>query len=74
MNGPPDLFGPLKVSEVSLAQKIEELEREIKVRRRVYPRWVQSGRIDTATAHGRITVLQAILRDYRAQARTHDRE
>lgn len=44
--------------------KVAELQREVSLRRRVYPRWVAAGRLTQADADKRIAVLQAILDDY----------
>lgn len=40
------------------------IEREIKMRRRVYTRWVQDGRMSQAKADEEIAVMEAILADY----------
>lgn len=49
---------------VTYDMKRAALEREIKMRRRVYPRWVQDGRMSQAKADEEIAVMQAILADY----------
>lgn len=48
-------------------QKRSCLEREIKMRRRVYPRWVADGRMTQAKADEEIAVMEAILADYPPQ-------
>lgn len=45
-------------------EKRQCLEREIRMRRRVYPRWVKDGRMTQAQADREIDVMTAILRDY----------
>lgn len=45
-------------------QKRAALEREIKMRRRVYPRWVADGRMSQAKADEEISIMEAILADY----------
>lgn len=45
-------------------QKRAAIEREIKMRKRVYPRWVQDGRMSQAKADEEIAVMEAILADY----------
>lgn len=67
-----DLFGRPAASGVQLREKIAELKREIKVRKRVYPRWVQTGKLDGPLADYRITVLRAILKDYENQLGSKD--
>lgn len=49
---------------ISYDQKRACLERELKMRRRVYPRWVQDGRMSQAKADEEIAVMKAILADY----------
>lgn len=48
-------------------QKRAAIEREIKMRRRVYPRWVENGRMTVEQADHEIAVMEAILRDYPPQ-------
>lgn len=38
---------------------IKELDRELKVRKRVYPRWTETGKITKGTAEGRIRKQEA---------------
>ncbi len=46
---------------VSLAQQIEEVELELKFRREVYPRLIESGKKKRSTATYQITRLEAVL-------------
>lgn len=52
------------MSDVTHEEKRACLEREIKMRRRVYPRWVQSGKMTQAQSDREIAVMEAILADY----------
>lgn len=45
-------------------QKRACLGRELKMRRRVYPRWVEAGRMSQAKADEEIATMEAILADY----------
>lgn len=45
-------------------------EREVKQRRRVYPRWVEDGRMTQAFANEQIAMMEQIASDYRVQANT----
>lgn len=45
--------------------KLRSIEREISLRRRVYPRWVAAGRLKQAEADHEIRVMEAIADDYR---------
>jgi hypothetical protein len=49
-----DLFG------VSREEMLAEVEREIALRRRVYPRWVEAGRLKLDRAERQIAVLEAL--------------
>lgn len=49
-------------------QKLEAIEREVKMRRRVYPRWVADGRMTKRKADEELAIMQAIAEDYRAKA------
>jgi len=48
------------------AQKLHEIEREIVMRKRVYPRWVKDGRMSQEDADERLAIMKAIATDYRA--------
>jgi len=61
-----ELFGKPTTSDVSINAKITELERELKLRRHVYPRLIGKGRISKRTANEQYLILQAILEDYYA--------
>lgn len=66
MNGTTDdLFPKGTYKDIRLDDKLAELTREIRVRRRVYPRWAAKGKIDPVIADKRILVLEAIRKDYR---------
>ena len=42
---------------ISLKNEIEELEREVSMRQRVYPEWIRTGKIRSDEANYRIKVL-----------------
>jgi hypothetical protein len=48
-------------------QKLKEIEREVAMRRNVYPRWITAGKISEHTANFRIAVLESVAGDYRAK-------
>lgn len=60
-----DLFGGPKPADVSRERKIEALERELNMRRRVYPRWVGGGKMTQEKADEEMLVFEAILADYK---------
>lgn len=49
---------------ISTSAKRTAAEREVKMRRRVYPRWVAEGRMTQADADYQIHVMEAIAADY----------
>jgi hypothetical protein len=50
--------------QITRQMKREAAEREVKMRRRVYPKWVQDGRMTQAMADQQIAVMAAIAADY----------
>lgn len=60
-----DMFPQATPADVRLEDKIQELERELAMRRQLYPKWVNTGKIQQPAAHKQIIVLEAILADYK---------
>ena len=56
------LFVNLKLDN---AAKLACIQREIKMRERVYPRWVASGKMSQEKADLELEVMRAIAEDYR---------
>ena len=44
----------------TLAEMVKEAEREVVLRKRVYPRWIASKKMKPATAERQIQVMEAI--------------
>jgi hypothetical protein len=55
---------------IAAEDKLREIERELKLRRRLYPHWIEIGKIEAGDAKRRIEVMQAIADDYEKQAQT----
>jgi hypothetical protein len=55
---------------IAAEDKLREIERELKLRRRLYPHWIEIGKIEAGEAKRRIEVMQAIADDYEKQAQT----
>ncbi len=53
---------------VSLAEQIASVEREIRMRERVYPRWVEQRRMMEKTAEHEIACMHAVLATLRRVA------
>jgi hypothetical protein len=56
------------MTEFTAADKQKAAEREAKMRRRVYPRWVDANKMTQETADREIAVMEAIACDYAALA------
>lgn len=50
-------------------EKLEAVRRELKLRRAVYPRLVQTGRMTAEAMRTEIAIFEAITADYTARAR-----
>jgi len=53
---------------ITAADKLACAERELKMRQRVYLRWIEDGRMSAGKAAHEIAVMEAIVADYRAAA------
>lgn len=49
------------MSRVTIQDQAAEVERELRHRSRVYPRWIDQGRLKLETAHAHMSALQAAL-------------
>lgn len=57
-----------KLSPFTAEEKLAGIERELKYRRRVYPRRIEAQKMTQSLADEQITLFEAIAEDYRAQA------
>lgn len=55
------------VAVITTKDKVEAAEREVAMRKRVYPRWVELGLMNPGRAALQIQIMEAIAADYRAQ-------
>jgi hypothetical protein len=53
---------------ITVADKLACAERELKMRKRVYPRWVADRRMSEGQAAHEIAAMEAIVEDYQASA------
>ncbi|RGP37943.1 hypothetical protein [Pseudotabrizicola alkalilacus] len=60
------------MAEATQDEKFKVATREVKMRKRVYPRWVVDGRMKQADMDREIRVMEAIAEDYRPQAGLFD--
>ena len=47
---------------ITLEEQITEARRELALRRKVYPAWVKSGKLDMTTAHSQLQAMEAIIK------------
>jgi hypothetical protein len=47
---------------ITLEEQIAEARRELALRRKCYPQWVKSGKLDMATAHYQLQAMEAIVK------------
>lgn len=57
---------------ISIANKLACAKRELEMRKRVYPRWTETGNMTSDKAAHEIAVMQAIVDDY--QERLEDEQ
>jgi hypothetical protein len=52
------------MSKFTAVEKLTAIKRELKLRRRVYPRWIADGKMTPEKAAFEISVFEAIEEDY----------
>ena len=60
------------MTEFTVHDKIKSIAREIALRKRVYPKWIANGKMDSNAALREISIMEAILNDY--QKKSPDKE
>lgn len=67
-DGRPEWSGAQKqgphLIEFTQADKLNAIKREIAMRRSVYPRWVNSGKMKQSDADYQIAIMEQIAKDY----------
>lgn len=58
-----DMFPRPTIADVTLDDKIAELERELRYRWYLYPLWVKAGKMNQQLADKQTLILQAIIDD-----------
>ena len=56
----------MTVLAATMEQKLAAIEREIRLRKRVYPRWVEQKKMSAVSAVQQIAIMEEIAEDYRA--------
>jgi len=65
-----ELFGEAVAptgDRILFSTKRKELERELQMRKRVYPRWVSDGKLTQAKADAQMAILEACIVDYQVR-------
>ena len=53
---------------ITASDKLSCVQRELKMRRQLYPRWVEEGKMSEGAAAHQLACMEDIVRDYRAAA------
>ena len=53
---------------IPTAEKLACAERELKMRKKVYPRWVEEGKMSEGKATHELACIEALITDYRGAA------
>lgn len=62
----------MTVGRITARDKWEVADREARLRRNVYPRWVKNGKLTPGQAEFQIEVMSAIADDYRKRMREEE--
>jgi len=57
------------MTTISIEQQLSEARRELGMRKTLYPKWINSGRLAPATAEYQIAAMEAICETLRGQIR-----
>lgn len=52
---------------VTIEEQVACVERELRMRRNAYPRWIQAGKMTQAKAYAEIATMEAVLATLQAQ-------
>lgn len=55
-------------------EKMKEIQREINMRKRVFPTWVLQGRITQQVADKRIKIMEDVFEDYKTKKEQEDKQ
>lgn len=59
---------------ITTNDKIKEIERELKMRKDVFPRLVLQGKISQSIVDKRIKIMEEILKDYKEKSKQEDKQ
>ena len=58
--------------QITFDEMLKEITRELAVRKRVYPRWVEEGKIKYETAHFRMLIFEALVFHLHDEVKTRE--
>lgn len=62
------------MNEITTTDIIKEIQRELNMRKKVFPTWVLQGRIKQDVADKRIKIMERILEDYKQKLISEDKQ
>ena len=62
------------MNEITTTDIIKEIQRELNIRKKVFPTWVLQGRIKQDVADKRIKIMERILEDYKQKLISEDKQ
>ena len=62
------------MNEITTTEIIKEIQRELNMRKRVYPNWILQERIKENIANRRIKIMEKILEDYKQKLISEDKQ
>ena len=62
------------MNEITIADIIKEIQRELNMRKKVFPTWVLQGRISQAISDKRIKIMEEILADYQEKLKQENKQ
>lgn len=62
------------MNEITTTEIIKEIQRELNMRKRVYPNWILQERIKENIANRRIKIMEKILEDYKEKLISEDKQ
>lgn len=62
------------MNEIKTTDIIKEIQRELNMRKKVFPTWVLQGRITQQVADKRIKIMEYIFEDYKIKKEQEDKQ
>lgn len=59
---------------ITTAEIVKEIQREVNMRKRVFPTWVLQGRIQQDVADRRIKIMEIVLEEYKTKLASEDKQ